>query len=282
MERKYGLEFEVCPVQGHNMHGQVERVIKSVQESFEDSWLLTERYHATGLQTLCKVVENQYNNLPLGYHFGRDQDNGPLLKMICPNHLRVGRMNKRALDGPVWMPKNKMEMLKTVDEAYQAWFRIWRDAYVPKLMVKPKWFKTDRDLLVGDLVYFVKKEGALNNKWTMGMVESVERGRDGIIRKATIKYCNSSEQRLSNNKEEANDDSTYPRYTERAVRKLVKIFSLEETSLAEDLAELDRRQLEAAGSENTVGAGSSKGPAENTRSKFKCKLFCCEFQCEYK
>ena len=47
LEKKHGIEFEVCPVQGHNMHGQVERVIKSVQESFKDSGLLSERYHAT-------------------------------------------------------------------------------------------------------------------------------------------------------------------------------------------------------------------------------------------
>ena len=137
------MEFEVCPVQGHNMHGRVERVIKSVQESFEDSGLLAGRYHFTGLQMLCKIVGNQYNNLPLGYHFGRDHDNGPLLKMICPNHLRVGRMNKMSLDGPVKLPKNKMETLKVVDEVYKAWFWLWRDTYVPKLMFKPKWFKTD-------------------------------------------------------------------------------------------------------------------------------------------
>ena len=288
------------------MHGQVERVIKSVQESFKDSGLLSGRYHATGLQTMCKIVENQYNNLPLGYHFARDQDNGPLLKMICPNHLRVGRMNKRALDGPVRLPKNKMEMLKTVEEVYQAWFRLWRDTCVPKLMFKPKWFKTDRDLLVGDLVYFVKKDGALDNKWIIGMVESVDRGRDGVIRKATIKYCNSSEQRLSLKKGEREDDSTYPRYTERAVRKLVKIFSLEETSLANDLAELDKKEKETevdrrpevqsaddnaevpeetenGGTQSAVdSSGGGKGPASNTRSKVKCQLCCCTVHCEYK
>ena len=138
LETKYGLEFEVCPVQGHNMHGHVERVIRSIQESFEDAGLLKSRYHTTGLQTLCKLVENQYNNLPLGYRYGRDQDNGPLLKIITPNHLRVGRLNSRALDGPFRLPKNKLELLKNVNEMYDTWFKIWRDAQVPKLLFKPK------------------------------------------------------------------------------------------------------------------------------------------------
>ena len=310
LERKYGMEFEVCPVQGHNMHGQVERVIKSVQESFVDSGLLAGRYHSTGLQTLCKIVENQYNNLPLGYHFGRDQDNGPLLKMICPNHIRVGRMNKRALDGPFRLPKNKMEMLKVVDEVYKTWFRLWRDTYVPKLMFKPKWFKTDRDLLVGDLVYFVKKDGALDNKWTMGMVESVDKGRDGVIRKATVKYCNSGEQKLSLDKTKSQDDSTFPRYTERAVRKLIKIFSLEETSIAEDMAELDKREKqfdaagqgvfarvvdeafddhEVAGSDGDLDVqqvGSSEedlliGPTAYAEVWKQCNVCCCREHCRY-
>ena len=55
-------------VSGHNQHGHVGRVINSVQESFNDCGLLTGRYTATTLQTLAKLVENNYNNLPLGYH----------------------------------------------------------------------------------------------------------------------------------------------------------------------------------------------------------------------
>ena len=275
LETKYGLDFEVCPVQGHNMHGQVERVIRSVQESFTDSGLLVKRYHSTGLQTLCKLIENQYNNLPLGYHFDRDCDNGPLLKMICPNQLRVGRINKRALDGPLRLPKNRMEMLIQVDEVYKVWFRIWRDSYVPKLMFKPKWFKTDRDLLVGDLVYFVKRDGALEAKWTMGMVETVDKGRDGVIRKVIIKYCNAGEQSLSLEKKDK-EDSTFPRYTERAVRKIVKIFSLEETNVAEDLAELARR-------EKTVPTVANVGRQEDSSKFFwrRCTSCCCDEHCKY-
>ena len=117
-----------------------------------------------------------------------------------------------------------MEMLDKVDKVYKALFRLWKDCYVPKLMYKPKWFKSDVDIVVGDLVYFIKKKGNLESKWTMGMVESVDRGRDGVIRAAVIKYCNSSEQRLSLDKS-GDADRTLPRYTERSVRKLIKVFS---------------------------------------------------------
>ena len=36
-------------------------------------------------------------------------------------------------------------------------------------------------------------------------------------------------------------DSTYPRYTERAVRRLIKIFTIEDTSVADDVAELGKK-----------------------------------------
>ena len=98
-------------------------------------------------------------------------------------------------------------------------------------MHQPIWIKSEQDLVVGDLVYFMKRDSAVGDaKGTMGMVEDINRGRDGII----IKYCNSSEQKLSLTKGNV-------RYTERALRKLSKIFSMWETYLAEDLAELSRK-----------------------------------------
>ena len=56
-----GIRFEVCSVGGHNEHGLVERVIRSLQESMEEAGLRNHRLTATGLQTLCKLVENDHN-----------------------------------------------------------------------------------------------------------------------------------------------------------------------------------------------------------------------------
>ena len=87
------------------MHGAVERKIKTIQECLEKCDFANLRCHATGLQTLMKLIENEINNVPLGYSYGRDANNSPLLKLIFPNMLKIGRMNHRALDGPVRMPK---------------------------------------------------------------------------------------------------------------------------------------------------------------------------------
>ena len=221
------INFSVCAVTGHDRHGHVERVIWSVQESFEDCGLKKMIIHATGLQTLCKLVENQYNNLPLGYHYDRDCDNSPLLRILTPSMLRVGRVNKRAMDGPIRMPKSRLEILSRVNETYDSWFKIWAEAMVPKLLFKPKWFKTEKELKIGDLVYFPRAENTLDKKWMMGVVDSVERGRDGLIRMIDIRYKNAGQNIFQ--------------LTNRTIRKVVKVWGIEDIHLDEDLAEMAKR-----------------------------------------
>ena len=51
IHREEGIMFTVCPIGGHNQHGQVEHVIRSVQQGFDDCGLRDETLHATGLQT---------------------------------------------------------------------------------------------------------------------------------------------------------------------------------------------------------------------------------------
>ena len=230
LHTEYGIEFSICPVSGHNQHGQVERKIRSIQDSLTEAGFQNKRLHATGFQTLLKLIENQLNNFPLGYVYGRDQDNNPLLKMITPNMLRVGRSNERALDGPMRMPSGDGELLKEVEKAYNSWFKVWNASYVPKLLSQPKWFKQDRDLLEGDIVMFQKSESSLDSRWTLGTVDQLVRGRDGLVRRVIVRYQNAKEE--------------FHRLTDRNLRKLVKIWSCDDLNTDEELAELQRRLRE--------------------------------------
>ena len=100
---------------------------------------------------MCKIVENTYNSLPIGYSYDRDQDNTEILKIICPNMLKMGHKNQRQLEGPIRLARGVRELLKKVEKLYEAWFLVWRDTVVPKIMFRPKWFNSDKDLEVGDL-----------------------------------------------------------------------------------------------------------------------------------
>ena len=230
LHTEYGIEFSICPVSGHNQHGQVERKIRSIQDRLKEAGFQNKRLHATGFQTLLKLIENQLNNFPLGYVYGRDQDNNPLLKMITPNMLRVGRSNERALDGPMRMPKGDGELLKEVEKTYNSWFKVWNASYVPKLVSQPKWFRQDRDLLEGDIVMFQKSESSLDSRWTLGTVDQLVRSRDGLVRRVIVRYQNAKED--------------VHRLTDRNLRRLVKIWSCDDLNTDEELAELQKKLRE--------------------------------------
>ena len=228
-----GILFDTCAVGGHDQHGKVERTIRSVQDSLSDLGLDKMRLHAMGIQTLCKQVENAYNNLPLGYRFDRSQDNTEVLKLLVPNMLRMGKINSRALDGPVKLSSDNKKMLSEIQMKYEAWYKIWCEVYVPKLMVRKSGFKNSRDLAPDDIVYFQKEESALSSPWIMGVIDQVVRGRDGIIRRVIVRFRNFKE--------------NFDRFTDRSAKKLIKIYSSEDPDLQHDLTRVQARIDELLG-----------------------------------
>ena len=165
-----GIKFDVCSVGGHNEHGLVERVIRSLQQSMEESGLKHQKLTATGLQTLCKLAENDINNVPLGFKFSRDHDNNEVLKLITPNMLKLGRIITRALSCPLRLPNGASDMVEKIRKSYESWFKIWSNSYVPKIMFRPKWYRGEVGLKVDDVVYFPKSSDSdgRNEEWIAG------------------------------------------------------------------------------------------------------------------
>ena len=224
--REYGIKVEVSPVAAHNFSGLVERKIKTVQEAFEKIDLKNQRLHATGLQTLAKLVENHLNNLPLGFSYGREATNTPLLRIITPNMLRLGRLNSRALSGPVKLPRGPKEMMSKVESIYEAFFKIWNIVMIPRLIPQPKWYKSSPDVKVDDVIYFQKVENDISSEWTVGQVESVTRSKDGKVRRVQVRYSNYGENVV--------------RFTDRSVRSLVRLFNVEDDYFVRDMESAEK------------------------------------------
>ena len=96
---------------------------------------------------------------------------------------------------------------------------------VPKLLKMYKWFDNKSHLQVGDIVWFKKTESELSNDWTLGKIVSITKSRDGFIRRAEVQYQNATE--------------TEPRNTDRAVRSLIKLFHLDDTTWLDDMNEVE-------------------------------------------
>ena len=80
--KENGVKCDITPVSGPNFTGLIERKIKTVQGVFDTIGLKSMRLHATGLQTFCKLIECQLNDLPIGFSYGRSANTTPLLKLI--------------------------------------------------------------------------------------------------------------------------------------------------------------------------------------------------------
>ena len=188
--------------------------------------LQSQKLHATGLQTFAKLVENQMNNLPLGFSFENSDNNTPLLKIITPNMLRLGRLNSRALQGPLRLPSGPRDMMNKVTMLYDTFYKLWNTVMVPRLIPQPKWYKSDEDLKVDTVVYFQKVENDISSVWTVGQIESFVRGKDNKIRRVEVRYNNHNENK--------------PRTTERSVRSLVRLFHIEDDYFVDDINQAEK------------------------------------------
>ena len=62
--KEQNVDFQTCPVGGHNVNGRVERKIKEVNLSLE-KFINNQRLSILQWETMSAVIANTINNLPL-------------------------------------------------------------------------------------------------------------------------------------------------------------------------------------------------------------------------
>ena len=114
---------------------------------------------------------NAINDLPLALgNIVSDFENKDL---ITPNQLKLGR-------SPVSQMKVGGDHLKVLEEnkkIFSVWFETWLISHVPKLMEQPKYFCSDRDVKICDVVLFTKNEDLVVNTYQY----RIELSRDELI-----------------------------------------------------------------------------------------------------
>ena len=215
------VDFTTCPVGGHNYNGKAERRTKHAKESLEKT-ISNQRLSVLQWETISAEMLNAFNDLPLALrNIVSDFEN---INLITPNWLKLGRNNERSPVSPMKVVGNYLKVLEVNKKIYSAWFKTWLISHVPKLMEQPKWFRSDQDVKICDVVLFTKNEGSVVNTYQYEMVHEIELSWDGLIQKVVIKYRNSSE----------NIDC----FTSRAVRDLVLIYPVDEIHIMEELGKI--------------------------------------------
>ena len=268
--KEKGISFRVAPVSGHNYHGQVERAIQSIQDCLQRMEVDKMRLHATGYQSLMKIIENDLNNLPIGYSY-KQSGNSPTLQLIFPNLLKLGRNNNRSLDGPIKLPKSTNDLLAKINRAYEVFYDLWNKVMIPKMMKSTKWFNNkDENITIDTIVYFKKTDNELSESWTVGRVVDVVLSKDGVVRRCSIEYQNAGE--------------NIKRTTDRAARSVIKLFHIEDTDFNYQLSKIDDviKNLDDDDSSSDQGNVSQIGAklAMWVKTARKgCRSCCCASHC---
>ena len=215
------VEFELCPVGGHNMIGRVERTIKEVKASILKSFQ-DHKFSILQWETVGAEIANTMNDLPLA--LGNIVSDFEYMDLITPNRLKLGRNNNRSPVGVLDVTSDPRKFFTKNKDIFNSWFNAWLISHVPKLMTHPKWFKTNYHIQTGDVVLFLKKEGPLNSTYQYGIVKSTEVGRDTKIRCVIVEYRNHNEE--------------FNRETRRAVRELVVIHRVDELSIIREIGKI--------------------------------------------
>jgi len=223
LHKQNSVEFQICPVGGHNMNGKVERKIKDINASLEKT-IQNERLSLLQWETITALISNTINNLPLAV---RSIAEFECMDLLTPNRLLLGRNNNRSPSGDFIECNNPSRILKENSKIYKAWFETWLLVYVPKLMEHDKWYNSDRNLQIGDIVLFTKNDSVLQTTYTYGRIMDVEYGKDGLVRKVRVRYHN------------ANEESS--RETYRSARSLILIHAIDESDVLEELGKMAKR-----------------------------------------
>ena len=172
--------------------------------------------------TVSKLIERDVNQLSLGYltHTGQESS---LNQILTPAMLKLNGLSQRAPVGVFTLPEGCQGLMKKIEEVYSHYYKVFSTAYIPQLMDRDKWDKTGEQLRINDIVYFKLLDSPLGATWRYSKVDHCKVSRDGICRIVGIAHVT------------PRGDT---QVVERSVRDVVKLLNVEDTSLMDQIKEI--------------------------------------------
>ena len=122
------------------------------------------------------------NSRPLTYQSANQSDDVPL----TPNHFLHGQIGGQFAPSSVNETTfNPRKRLRRIQELLRHFWARWMREWLPGLNARKKWFRTQRDVQVGDVILVVSPDTPRGN-WPMGRVLEVHPRNDGRVRVAKI------------------------------------------------------------------------------------------------
>lgn len=133
--------------------------------------------------TLLVQIEAVLNSRPLSPLSNDPSDCTPL----TPYHFLIGRPITTVPDPDfIQVPENRLSHFQQIQRLQQHFWSRWSLEYVSELQQRTKWRSSHDKLKLGDLVV-IKEDNLPPCKWLLGRIDTLQPGKDGISRVATIK-----------------------------------------------------------------------------------------------
>ena len=188
---KHGIVWELIPPGASSWGGVWERKVGSIKRVLDGTFLLQGKQNLSRDEFITYVQEcaSVVNNTPLWDTSSSPDDPAPL----SPANLLTLRdePNPSPLDS--YSPNDllsygKLRWKRVMYLSEQFWMR-WRQHYLHSLQHRKKWHEENKGIEVGDVV--LVRGPAKRNKWPVGRIVEVIKGREGLVRSVRIKLPDS-------------------------------------------------------------------------------------------
>ena len=178
-----GTEWRFSPADSPWRQGAAESLIKAAKRAIKLA-IHDHRVSPTEFLTLCTEIASILNERPLGTLPSIDST----INILTPNVQLIGRPFKSNPGGwnSVSSVKSRIKLVNSIADEF--WSK-WTEQYAPSLIRQGKWKTISRNLKPGDIVS-VADSNALRGKYYIAQVQEVFPGRDGCVRKVSVRYKN--------------------------------------------------------------------------------------------
>ena len=178
---RQNIEWHFIPPHAAHMGGVWERMI-GVAKRVLKAVLLNVKLTDEILETLFTEVESILNGRPLTKLSDDPNDHAPL----TPNHLLLLRHGPTLPPGVFSQHDEYRRRWRHVQHLANMFWKKWIRLYLPLLQKRDKWIDVSRNVAAGDLV-IIADENTPRNVWPLALVESVQQGRDGLVRSVKLR-----------------------------------------------------------------------------------------------
>jgi len=150
----------------------LKRVVSDTALTFEEMY------------TVLAQIEAVMNSRPITPLSDDPND----LSYLTPGHFLVGdALTSVPQQNVTQLPINKLSRWQRINQIYQHFWRRWSSEYLQQLQQRTKWqYSRGQQPVIGDLV-MIKEGDSMPLQWSIGRIENVQPGTDGIIRVVSVR-----------------------------------------------------------------------------------------------